>query len=100
MIKAFVKIGVGIGHTATGGKFPRKGHENRQCINDSDTWEPSDTEYVLQGMDSRMGRHSLRGHLACSQSGRRRECDMLEAERNKNSGGSGVSLARSVIQFF
>ena len=28
VIKAFVKIGVGIGHTATGGKFLRRGHEN------------------------------------------------------------------------
>jgi hypothetical protein len=29
VIKTFVKIGVGIGHTATGGKFLRRGHEKR-----------------------------------------------------------------------
>jgi hypothetical protein len=28
VIKTVVKIGVGIGHTATGGRFLRRGHEN------------------------------------------------------------------------
>jgi hypothetical protein len=35
----FVKIGVGIARTGTEGRFLTKGHENRQCINDSDTGE-------------------------------------------------------------
>jgi hypothetical protein len=35
--KTFVKIGVGFEHTATGGKFPKRGHENGPCIDESDT---------------------------------------------------------------
>jgi hypothetical protein len=35
VIKTFVKIGVGIGHTATGGKFLKEGYENGSCIDDT-----------------------------------------------------------------
>jgi hypothetical protein len=40
VIKTFVKIGVGIGHTATGGKFLRRGMKNGSCIDESDTGLP------------------------------------------------------------
>jgi hypothetical protein len=36
MIKTFVKIGVGIGHTETGGKILRRGYEIGPCTKESD----------------------------------------------------------------
>jgi hypothetical protein len=41
VIKTFVNIGVGIGHTATGGKFLTRGMKNGSCIDESDTGCPA-----------------------------------------------------------
>jgi hypothetical protein len=60
MIKTFMRIGVGIGQTATAGKFLSKGHEKTGCASTSPILgtEQHGVELCKEWVDKQSGRNT------------------------------------------